>query len=1308
MKKKYLFTLVFVFISSIIFSQVITIGNGTETDDQIPINPYYTYTYSQNLYLSSEINQSGTIYRITFKGKSGLNIPNSNEWVVYLGHTNKNSLANNNWIPTTEMSEVFNGTVSIKNDNITIHLDTPFPYDGINNLIIAVDENGNGYDSDSNDFLSSNVSEVRSLVSRSDNENPDPANISTTIPIQQNAIANIDLDFNIVPCAPTSTLTATNLTTTSASLNWSNEASATSWIIEYGVNGFELGSGTTINANTNPTLSINNLNSGTTYQFYVKTVCENNATSSWSLPFSFFTKCDTYSIPHFEGFENNLQHDTPLSNCITQENVSGSQSWKANNTFTTNNRGAHTGNWNAFMPDSNEDWFFIPVQLTAGISYMTELYARQNKETGAKITIKYGTSNNASSMTETILDEKEVTNGIYQKIRGSFTPNATGIYYIGYLGKTENFNYLSIDDITVKETPSCLSPNDLNATEITAHTANLNWSKEGNEASWVIEYGEIGTSQGDGTTINVTTNSHNLVGLSPNTDYHFFVKATCNTSNSIWTGPYNFKTLCADYTIPYFEGFEANYTNNTPIANCLNQENISGLQSWTANENNTANNRKPRTGNWNTVLRYSNEDWLFIPIKLNGGTSYTVQFYARQSASTGTSVLVSAAYGTAPNSSAMTNTIINEREVFNGDYQKVSGNFTPTNSATYYIGIKGKLNSSSLYLSIDDIKIDVSPNCLAPKDLNFSNLSDTSTLLNWTPEGSETNWQIEYGPTGFTLGSGNIINTSTNTHNLIGLTANTAYEFFVRANCGTETSEWSNSAKFKTTCSPFTAPYVQKFDQESTPFIDSCWLTKVENSTGASTSIAINSSTTKSSSAPNSIKFYNGNDLNGDYYLISPKFSDLDKTKRIRFRIYKDISGDNEGDSFEVGVITDPSNTNTYSSIESFTESDFTEDTWKDVFINFDTYTEGAAHIAIKYKPGTDTYNNWYLDDFIYDITPTTVPSCANNVVAVANNSNCGNNGVVFSWDTVTGAEAYQLTIGTTSGGNDILNNEILTQTNYSLQYTDINTTYYWKVTPYNSIGNANSCEEKSFKTVDNGCYCFPLSSNTSTYISNFTTSHALRNINNNSGFSSNGYADYYDTVSLTETTGGSFLFSAEIVGGTAGFALWVDWNNDFRFDPRSELYEPASTNLGNGPFVGAVIIPNYVTNGSTYRMRIITDYNDLDPSDNSCLFDNINSRGEAEDYKIIIDNSVLSNGDDVKVSTFNLYPTPVKELLKIESRTPIENISVSNMLGQEVLKIGNINKKSTSINLAPYKNGFYIIKLSSKQASESIKIIKN
>src|SRR5690606_30413593 len=198
------------------------------------------------------------------------------------------------------------------------------------------------------------------------------------------------------------------------------------------------------------------------------------------------------------------------------------------------------------------------------------------------------------------------------------------------------------------------------------------------------------------------TSPYNVTGLTANTTYYWWVRANCGAGDtSKWSSGGSFKTLCNPYTIPYFEGFESGYTDATAVGGCLIQESITSTDVWTANSTATTYNRSPRTGTWNAFLRYGNEDWIYIPISLVGGTGYTVEMYARQDGSTSTNSDITVSYGTSAIATAMTNSIVPATGIIDGSYQLITGKFTPATTGIYYVGIKGYMNGSPWYISLD-------------------------------------------------------------------------------------------------------------------------------------------------------------------------------------------------------------------------------------------------------------------------------------------------------------------------------------------------------------------------------------------------------------------------------------------------------------------------------------------------------------------------------------------------------------------------------------------------------------------------------
>ena len=96
----------------------------------------------------------------------------------------------------------------------------------------------------------------------------------------------------------------------------------------------------------------------------------------------------------------------------------------------------------------------------------------------------------------------------------------------------------------------------------------------------------------------------------------------------------------------------------------------------------------------------------------------------------------------------------------------------------------------------------------------------------------------------------------------------------------------------------------------------------------------------------------------------------------------------------------------------------------------------------------------------------------------------------------------------------------------------------------------------------------------------------------------------------------------------------------------------------------------------------------------------------EFEPYSISAYNTSLSIGDFESLG-FEYFPNPVKHTLSLNAQSTIQNVSVYNMLGQEVIRIAP-NTIESEINMAALQSGAYFVKVTINDVTETIKIIKN
>src|SRR5690606_35080229 len=112
--------------------------------------------------------------------------------------------------------------------------------------------------------------------------------------------------------------------------------------------------------------------------------------------------------------------------------------------------------------------------------------------------------------------------------------------------------------------------------------------------------------------------------------------------------------------------------------------------------------------------------------------------------------------------------------------------------------------------------------CLATGGLGVEHLGSGSAKLIWAAAGESL--EIEWGDAGFAQGSGTMItNLVENQHELSGLQAETAYEFYVRTDCGGDNqSDWTGPLSFTTfpTCPSWDLTFYSQQDLDNFGFPD--------------------------------------------------------------------------------------------------------------------------------------------------------------------------------------------------------------------------------------------------------------------------------------------------------------------------------------------------------------------------------------------------------------------------------------------------------------------------------------------------------
>ena len=387
------------------------------------------------------------------------------------------------------------------------------------------------------------------------------------------------------------------------------------------------------------------------------------------------------SLPYFEGFENGNTQDAVVADWL-QQSENGTNSWVANTSYTGYNRAPYAGSWNATLYGSNTDWLFQAFTLEAGKEYTFSMRARSYYT--AKILVKLGNQANKDAMSVTIVPETTLSKTDYQCIGDKFTVETTGTYVIGIRGySTNSSNYTSIDNIQVREAQS--------------HTITCT----GTHATLTADKIEAG--MGDTVTLSYTLDENSYWG-----NYTTDIDVTWVDANRFIMPDENVavgNTVITVKSLPYFEGFENGNTQDAVLADWF-QQSENGDYSWVANSTNTSFNRTPYAGSsWNATLHYSNTDWLFQALALEAGENYVLSLYARQDYENTSYANITAALGTACSKDSMTTILIPETGLTNGDYQLLTDTFQVAETKAYVLGIKGYINGTPYYISMDNIMV---------------------------------------------------------------------------------------------------------------------------------------------------------------------------------------------------------------------------------------------------------------------------------------------------------------------------------------------------------------------------------------------------------------------------------------------------------------------------------------------------------------------------------------------------------------------------------------------------------------------------
>ena len=461
------------------------LGTGTATgDNTVPIYSYSKHAISEQIYTKDELGPAGFIQSIDFFSTNYfLNLTRNLD--IYLAHTTKSKFANrSDWATITASDLVFSGEVDFEKDAwTTIDLQTPFAYNGENNVVLVVDDNTGSTRSDYSTFYVYDAPAMALYTYKYypwEDADIDPTNVDTLghiVNYKNRLRLDISTSTNFIP-KPTNVVVS-NVHGNTAQVSWISTG-ASSW--EICLNDDE---DNIITATTNP-FTINAPYLGTNYEVKVRGV-NGNDISSWSNPVTFHTDA---CMPEYQ--------------CTLSYELSD-------------------------IYDGDMEWWGGDAIRVVDVTKNLVLATLSRSEDESDI----GSLNVCAG--DTIR---------FEWVSGYASENCKYTFYDG--NGDEIFTRVGALTDTIEYVVDCTitplkKPTKLTVAEVGSAKVQLNWKEMGSARKWVVAY----KSEANANFIEVIANTRDftLTGLAYTTSYTVKVCATDGTDRGKWSEPTSFTTL---------------------------------------------------------------------------------------------------------------------------------------------------------------------------------------------------------------------------------------------------------------------------------------------------------------------------------------------------------------------------------------------------------------------------------------------------------------------------------------------------------------------------------------------------------------------------------------------------------------------------------------------------------------------------------------------------------------------------------------------------------------------------------------------